>query len=507
VSEPLPRQAPLPPLTVTELTRMVSNALTASLPPVLRVSGQIADFSRPTSGHLYFTLKDATCQVRCVMWRSAAEGMKFRPADGLEVLATGSIEVYEARGQYQLYVRRLEPVGVGALELAFRQLKEKLGREGLFDPARKRPLPAYPRCVAIVTSPTGAAIRDILQTLARRFPALRVLVVPVRVQGEGSAQEIAVAIRRLNEQGERLGGIDVMIVGRGGGSLEDLWAFNEEIVARAIAASRIPVVSAVGHEVDFTIADFVADVRAATPTAAAEIVAPVLADLLERLDALRVRLTRDARRTLELATARLDRSARSEWFRDPIGRLRQRGQRLDDASARLSLGWARRLAVLRDRLHVLERRLARVRPDVVWARRREHLERLQRQLSNAMQRKLLLGERRLAHATAALTRQGPQRSIDRGRAGVGPLAARLERAVSHRFVLLGQRLEALSARLAASSHEQVLKRGFTITRLLRTGRLVRARTDVKPDDRIITQTSNGEISSRVLDDRQGELFE
>ncbi len=507
MSEPLPRQAPSPPLTVTELTRMVSHALSASLPPVLRVSGEIADLSRPVSGHVYFTLKDAACQVRCVMWRSAAESMKFRPADGLEVLATGSIEVYEARGQYQLYVRRLEPVGVGALELAFRQLKEKLAREGLFDAARKRSLPAYPRCVAVVTSPTGAAIRDILQTLRRRFPALRVLVVPVRVQGEGSAQEIAVAIRRLNEQAERLGGIDVMIVGRGGGSLEDLWAFNEEIVARAIAASRIPVVSAVGHEVDFTIADFVADVRAATPTAAAEVVAPVLAEVLERLDALRLRLTRDARRTLELATARLDRSARCEWFRDPIGRLRQRGQRLDDAATRLSLGWARRLADLQNRLHALERRMAQVRPDVLWARRREQLERLQRRLSDAMRRRLLVGERRLAVVTATLARIGPQRSIDRGRASLAPAEARLERAVKHRLVLLRQRLEALSARLASCSHEQVLRRGFTITRLARTGRIVRSRTDAKPDDRIVTQTASGEISSRVLDDRQGELFE
>lgn len=507
MSEPLPRQAPAPPLTVTELTRMVSHALSASLPPALRVSGEIADLSRPASGHVYFTLKDATCQVRCVMWRSAAESMKFRPADGLEVLATGSIEVYEARGQYQLYVRRLEPVGVGALELAFRQLKDKLAREGLFDPARKRSLPAYPRCVAVVTSPTGAAIRDILQTLARRFPALRVLVVPVRVQGDGSAQEIAVAIRRLNEQAERLGGIDVMIVGRGGGSLEDLWAFNEEIVARAIAASRIPVVSAVGHEVDFTIADFVADVRAATPTAAAEIVVPVLAEVLERLDALRLRLTRDTRRTLELATARLDRSARCEWFRDPIGRLRQRGQRLDDAAARLSLVWARRLADLRNRMHALERRMTHVRPDVLWAHRREQLERLQRRLSDAMRRRLLVSERRLAVVAATLARIGPQRSIDRGRASLAPAEARLGRAVKHRLVLIRQQLEALSARLAACSHEQVLRRGFTITRLARTGRIVRAPTDAKPDDRIVTQTAGGEISSRVLDDRQGELFE
>lgn len=487
---------------VSELNARIRGVLEAQFRD-LWVEGEISNLRPAQSGHLYFTLKDESAQIRCVCFKSQARLLKFQPEDGLHVTVRGSLSVYEQRGDVQLYVEHLEPVGLGALQLAFEQLKKKLEAEGLFDAARKKPLPVLPRRIGIVTSPAGAAVRDILRILRQRFPNASVLVYPARVQGEGAAGDIVKGIHFFNRS--RL--VDVMILARGGGSLEDLWAFNEEIVARAIAASRIPVVSAVGHEVDFTIADFVADVRAATPTAAAEVVAPVLAEVLERLDALRLRLTRDARRTLELATARLDRSARCEWFRDPIGRLRQRGQRLDDAATRLSLGWARRLADLQNRLHALERRMAQVRPDVLWARRREQLERLQRRLSDAMRRRLLVGERRLAVVTATLARIGPQRSIDRGRASLAPAEARLERAVKHRLVLLRQRLEALSARLASCSHEQVLRRGFTITRLARTGRIVRSRTDAKPDDRIVTQTASGEISSRVLDDRQGELFE
>jgi len=240
-------------LSVRQVNELVRGAIAAHLPPTLHVLGEIGDLSRPASGHLYLTLKDPSSELRCVMWRSTAASLKFAPEAGMEVIATGSLEVYTPRGTYQLIVRKLEPRGVGALEVAFRQLKEKLEREGLFDPRRKKPLPRIPERIAVVTSPTGAAIRDILHTLARRFPALEIIVFPVRVQGEGAAEEIAAAIRLLNEHAAALGGLDLAIVGRGGGSLEDLWAFNEEVVARAIAASRIPIVSAVGHEVDVKI--------------------------------------------------------------------------------------------------------------------------------------------------------------------------------------------------------------------------------------------------------------
>jgi exodeoxyribonuclease VII large subunit len=257
-------------LTVSELTARIKDMLEGSFPAVW-VSGEISNFSRPQSGHCYFTLKDDIAQIRAVMWRGTALKLKFAMSDGLEVLCRGHLDVYAPRGSYQLVVDELEPKGVGALELALRKLREKLSAEGLFDPARKRPLPVFPKRIAFVTSPTGAAVRDFLEVLRRRWRGVEVLIIPARVQGDGSVTEIVAGIRAANRLKPAP---DVLIVGRGGGSLEDLWSFNEEAVVRAIAASRIPTVSAVGHEIDVTLADLVADVRALTPSEAAERVVP-----------------------------------------------------------------------------------------------------------------------------------------------------------------------------------------------------------------------------------------
>lgn len=253
--------------TVTEITRLIKQELENAFPHIW-VEGEISDLTRAHSGHVYFTLKDEMSQIRAIIWRSAAQKIPFRLENGLQVISKGQINVYEPRGQYQLIVDVLEPKGKGALQLAFEQLKEKLGKEGLFDPEVKKMLPLFPKKVGIVTSPRGAAIVDIIRTLERRFAKLHILVYPVRVQGEGAAREIVEGIEYLGS----LPDVDVIIVGRGGGAMEDLWAFNEEIVARAIYACPIPVISAVGHEVDFTISDFVADIRASTPSAAAEMV-------------------------------------------------------------------------------------------------------------------------------------------------------------------------------------------------------------------------------------------
>jgi len=265
-------------LTVSEVTRDIKEVLENVFPEVW-VQGEITNLRAPSSGHLYFSLKDAQSSLRCVLFKNNGLRLKFQPKDGDSVVAGGRIGLYERDGQYQLYIQALEPKGTGSLQLAFEQLKAKLAQEGLFDEGRKRPLPFLPRAIGIVTSPTGAVIRDILHVLERRFSASRVILNPVRVQGEGAAQEIACAIRELNE----LKSTDVIIVARGGGSLEDLWCFNEEIVARAIASSEIPVVSAIGHETDWTIADFVADRRAPTPSAAAEIVMPARQELEDRI--------------------------------------------------------------------------------------------------------------------------------------------------------------------------------------------------------------------------------
>ncbi len=494
-------------ISVSQLTRMVKGALEAALPTTLHVVGELSNVSRPSGGHIYFTLKDASSEVRCVMWRSDARTLKFDLQDGMEIIATGGIDVYEPRGQYQLYVRRLEPRGVGALELAFQQLKEKLGKEGLFDPKRKRPLPRFPTRIAIVTSPTGAAIRDVLRTIERRYPKVHVFVCGVRVQGDGAAADIADAIRRINRERESLGGIDVMIVGRGGGSLEDLWAFNEEIVARAICSSEIPVVSAVGHEIDFTIADFVADLRAATPTAAAELVVPVLGELLAEIDARRHRLWQAARRRIEAARSRLAVAQRSPWFRDPLGQVRRLAQRIDEMVGRLRYSAVRRIHARRSALDSLALRLVHVRPAVQLARRRERLGRVEHRLRWA-QRNFNLGfERRMRRAEARLASASPENRIETHRRVLEQLLIRLRAVCVHAIGAKVAALESLATRLSASSHEQVLRRGFTLTRLARANKVVRSSKDVREGDRIITRTADGDFASRVTDDRQGELFE
>ncbi|MFH1419091.1 MAG: exodeoxyribonuclease VII large subunit [Planctomycetota bacterium] len=493
-------------LTVSQLTRLVKGAINREFPNDIRVVGELSNLSRPAGGHLYFTLKDPSSEVRCVLWRSSAGSLKFTPVDGLEVVATGSLDVYEPRGQYQFYVRRMEPRGVGALEVAFRRLKERLEKEGLFDPARKRPIPRFARCVAVVTSETGAAIRDILQTISRRFPCLRVLVYGVRVQGDGAAEEIADAIRRINAARDRLG-VDVLIVGRGGGSLEDLWAFNEEAVARAIYASEIPVVSAVGHEVDFTIADFTADVRAATPTAAAELVVPDRAELAADVEAQARRLRRGVARMLESARSRLTVIERYEWFRDPVGQVRRRGQEIDEVTSRLRLVIAGAVASRRSTLHDAEVRLSRVRPEAVLAKRRELLSRTEHRLRWAQGHFSLIAERRLRGMHARLMSASPEARVGQAAVLVKQLTERLAIGIARTLSDRRLALATLDARLLASGHENILRRGFTITRRKRGGKIVRASSDVKTGDRLETQTADGRIASRVLDGEQGELFE
>jgi exodeoxyribonuclease VII large subunit len=267
------------PLSVWEFTTQVKDLLESAFPEIW-VAGEISNFARPQSGHCYLTLKDDRAQLRAVLWRGTAARVRFDMHDGLEVICRGHLDLYAARGTYQLVIDDILPKGMGALELALRQLREKLAREGLFDPARKRPLPPFVRQIAVVTSPTGAAIRDFLQVLARRWRGANVLIVPARVQGDGAAEEIAAGIQIVNAMNRP---VDCLVVARGGGSMEDLWSFNEEVVVRAIAASRIPVISAVGHEIDVTLSDLAADVRALTPSEAAELVAPASEDLLAGL--------------------------------------------------------------------------------------------------------------------------------------------------------------------------------------------------------------------------------
>lgn len=315
---------------VSQLTASIKQLLESTFPFVW-VGGEVSDVTKPRSGHVYFTLKDAQAQIRAVMWRGTASRLRFELEDGTQVVCGASVDVYAPRGSYQLVIRQIEPRGMGALQLALRQLQQRLAAEGLFDPAHKKPLPRFPRRIAVVTSPTGAAIRDFLETLRRRWRGGEVLVIPSRVQGSGAEDEIVAGIRTANRLTPRP---EVLVLGRGGGSLEDLWCFNEELVVRAIFASRVPVVSAVGHEIDVTLSDLVADARALTPTAAAELVAPSTDELQAGLRACRQRLAASLRSRAAAARSRLTSLAERRVFRRPLERVRDSARGLDELELR-----------------------------------------------------------------------------------------------------------------------------------------------------------------------------
>ncbi|MBT9172774.1 MAG: Exodeoxyribonuclease 7 large subunit [Syntrophomonadaceae bacterium] len=352
-------------LTVGQLTQYLKELFTAD-PQLsrLRVSGEISNFKRHTSGHLYFTLKDALASLRCVMFRSQSTRLNFRPADGMQVVAAGRVSVYERDGQYQLYVESLAPEGVGSLYAAFAELKQRLQAEGLFAAEHKKKLPRFPRRLGLVTSLTGAVVRDFLTTVGRRYPQAEVLIVPVLVQGPEAPGQIVAGIQLLN----RTPGIDAIVLARGGGAIEELWAFNEESVARAIHASDLPVVSAVGHETDFTIADFVADVRAATPTAAAELAVPDQREIQAFLLSARQRMAAALQRNLEQDRRYLERLASGAALTRPLDRLEQQKQSLDNVQTRLESRIYFLLQKFRSSLEAIEAKLTALNPNQVLER-------------------------------------------------------------------------------------------------------------------------------------------
>ena len=350
--------------TVSELNSQVHQLLEGSFPE-LWVEGEVSNCKAYPSGHTYLSLKDDKAQIRAVLFKGSAFGVKFKLQDGLKILARGRVTSYEPRGELQLIISAAEPREKGALQLALEQLKAKLRTEGLFDEARKKPLPPFPKAVGIVTSGSGAAVRDIIQVLSRRWPGLEIRVWPVKVQGPGAADEIAAAVRGFNELAPDT---DVLLVGRGGGSIEDLWAFNEEAVARALADSDIPVISCVGHETDTTIADFIADVRAPTPSAAAELAVPEKAALLDRISELEDAMAQSLRDTLEAISRRLAYAAAHPLLQDPRRLWEQRAQRVDELSMRLPEALRRRLETLRLRLGAAAGRLDAISPLAVLAR-------------------------------------------------------------------------------------------------------------------------------------------
>ena len=377
---------------------------------IIWIRGEISNFKRHTSGHMYFALKDDRAQIKAAFFRGSNYLLKFRPEDGLEVLARGRLSLYEPRGDYQIIVEYMEPVGLGSLQLAFEQLKDRLRKEGLFDEARKRPLPLLPGKVGIVTSPTGAAIRDMLRVLARRNASLDIVIYPARVQGQGAAEEVAAGIRYFNSRPD----IDVIIAGRGGGSIEDLWAFNEETVARAIYTSRIPVVSAVGHEVDFTIADFVADLRAPTPSAAAEMVSGARDDLLATVRSLESRLAQALRLGLEKRRVALERLARNRAFNVAPNKIRDFQQSFDEAANRVVQAMRDRARELRHSERIAAMRLSKIDLKRVVARGRELLAH-EREALGAVARTSLERDRAAFELSAArMNALSPLAVLERG---------------------------------------------------------------------------------------------
>jgi exodeoxyribonuclease VII large subunit len=430
-----PTSAPAPPtephvFSVSEITRTVRIVLEQAIPGEVIVEGEVSNYRKQASGHQYFTLKDAQSQLPCVLFARGGNWRRQVPMeDGMQVRARGRLTVYEARGQYQLSVSQVEPAGAGLLQAKFEALKRKLQAEGLFDSERKRPIPLFPSVVALVTSPTGAALRDMLNIFTRRAPWLRIIIAPARVQGDGSAEEMVEALELLNDwEGRRVPRPDVIVVGRGGGSAEDLWEFNEEILARAIVRSAIPVVSAVGHEIDFTISDFAADLRAPTPSAAAELIAPDGVELLRRIDQFGLRIRREVRNQLDGHTQQVDMNGEllARNLRERIGRCK---------------AWlAEQGAWLRAH-----------RPDQVVKMRRQTIQGLEQKLSASFK-------------TAFDRRQ--------------------------------QRLDRIADHLRLLSPDATLKRGYSIT-LNADGRLIRSKSEVQSEERIITRLPDGEIRSIV----------
>jgi len=396
-------------LSVSDLSARLRAVMEERFPAVW-VEGEISNFKVHGSGHAYFTLKDASAQIRAVLFRNRTRRVRFEPKDGIHVMAFGAVEIYAQRGEYQLVVEMLEPRGLGALQLAFEQLKARLDAEGLFDARRKRALPRYPRRIGIVTSPTGAALKDMLRVIGRRFGELHIVIAPARVQGEGAAEEIVQAIRDLNA----LGGVDVLIVGRGGGSLEDLWAFNEEAVARAIVASKIPVISAVGHEVDFTIADFVADLRAPTPSAAAELVVREKRAVAESVVTLTHRLHRAMTRRLQREGERVAALTHRRVLTDPDRPLRDLARRVDNARARLLRAGHVMVARSAHRLDVATVAVRANNPVAKLVKSQHRLDGLRGRLHAGTARVLDRSQHQVARAVARLGSLSPLAVLARG---------------------------------------------------------------------------------------------
>ena len=438
--------------TVSQINSLIKIALEENLPSRLIVKGEISDWKHHASGHCYFLLKDEGSVLPCIMWASKFRTIKFSPDDGMAVLATGHIDVYTVGGKYQLYVDKLDPAGVGALQLAFEQMVRKLQSEGLFDDVHKKPLPPYPMRIGILTSESGAAVHDITDSIHSRWPCAKLFLYPVPVQGEGSAQRIAAALRDVNRRNKKLR-LDVLIVGRGGGSLEDLWAFNEEFLARAIFDSQIPVISAVGHEVDATIADLVADARASTPTKAGVVAVPDMQEVLHQLTGIEKRLTNQTTAGVQLAQQDLLIVLANVVFRNPLVLVQSAGQRLDEMASDLAEAMRQSVSEAQQKVSAGYEQIVAIEPHRLMGRKMVELNDWQSRTDKGM--RAVINNRRI-------------------------------------------QLTAQENRLTALNPSSVLRRGYSITTNRKTGLLARASEDVQIGDDLLTELANENfIESRV----------
>jgi len=435
--------------TVSRLNREARELLESSLAR-LWVEGEISNLARPASGHLYFTLKDARAQVSCALFRNRALRLRFTPENGTQVLVRAQVSLYEPRGNYQLIVDQMEEAGDGALRRAFEELKTKLYNEGLFDEADKQPLPGLPRCVGVITSPSGAAIRDVLTVLKRRFPGIPVIIYPTRVQGDGAAAEIVTALRHADKRGD----CDVLLLTRGGGSLEDLWPFNEEKVARAVKACTLPIVSAVGHEVDVVITDFVADARAATPSAAAELISPDKDELGSRLRQLSARLRQQLMQRLQRRHEQFDWLTRRLRQHHPGRRLEQQAQRLDE---------------------------------------------LEQRLNRTMRQQLVQRQAHLGTASARFRQYHPGRLLEAMQARNRVLAQQLGYCINIQLSKYGEKLAILARALETVSPLATLQRGYSITLASKDGAVITDSRQTSPGEKLETRLASGCIISTVTD--------
>ena len=476
---------------VSELTARIRDVFAKNFTDVL-VQGEISNCREAQSGHIYCTLKDERAQIRCVCFKTQLRAMKFRPEDGLRVTVRGSLSVYESRGEYQIYIETIEPVGLGALQLAFEQLKKRLEAEGLFSATRKKTLPVLPRCIGLITSPRGAAVRDVVRILRRRFPNVHLTLYPVRVQGDGAALEIVRALQFFN----RWQSVDVVILARGGGSMEDLWSFNEEIVARAIAASAIAIISGVGHETDFTIADFVADVRASTPSAAAELVVQTRREFDNHITELRENLTSLMRYRLSASSRRVHELSARRAFRRPLDLLRQQRQRSDEMTSRLALGLRARLEQSRKRFNVTHLRIVSFDFHKQIVRLRNRTNDFAARMELGLRARLAQSRRRQAAEHLRLV------SFD-FRRKVASFRLLLERRQAE-LVTRGERLlrgkrdrvERLQWQLEERGPNKVLERGYAIATDV-AGDILRASDQVAAGDTVNVKLSRGGLITEV----------